>query len=141
MSPSAASPKFVFIIEDDCDHASTLLSLLELEGYRAECVSSGAKALKRVEEVLPDLIVLDFTLPDMSGAEVGKSLRGDGRTGSIPIIIASGMPEWVVRSYFSDFDAFLGKPLDAEQALELISRLTESSPAEPRGVDRPGGSW
>jgi CheY-like chemotaxis protein len=112
------------VIEDNCDHAQTLLALLELEGYRVECVPDGVRGLKRVEEDLPDLIVLDFTLPDMSGADVGKALRSASRTARIPIIMGSGMPEWVVRRYFSDFNAFLAKPLDPEQLVKQIATLT-----------------
>jgi DNA-binding response OmpR family regulator len=120
----ATLPKLVLLIEDNCDHAQMLIALLELEGYRAECAPDGVRGLKRVEEDLPDLILLDFTLPDMSGADVGKALRSASRTARIPIIMGSGMPEWVVRSYFSDFDAFLTKPLDPEQLLKRIATLT-----------------
>jgi CheY-like chemotaxis protein len=117
-------PKFILVIEDNCDHAQTLVALLELEGYKVECVPEGARGLRRVEEDLPDLIVLDFTLPDMSGADIGKALRSASRTARIPIIMGSGMPEWVVRRYFSDFNAFLAKPLDPEQLVKQIATLT-----------------
>jgi len=101
-----------------------LIALLELEGYRAECAPDGARGLKRAEEDVPDVILLDFTLPDMSGADVGKALRSEIKTARIPIIMGSGMPEWVVRRYFTDLDAFLAKPLDPEQLLKQIATLT-----------------
>jgi two-component system phosphate regulon response regulator PhoB len=122
MAATAAVPKFILLIEDNCDHASAITATLELEGYRVERAPNGASGLHRVEQELPDLVLLDFTLPDMSGADVGHALRR--RTPPIPIIIESGMPEWVVRSYFRDFDAFLGKPLDPQHLLNLITGLT-----------------
>ena len=76
-----------------------------------------------MEEELPDLVLLDFTLPEVSGADVGKALRSAGRIAHIPIIMGSGMPEF--RGYFSDFDAFLPKPLDPEPLLKQIATLTD----------------
>ena len=68
MPPEPAAPKFILMIEDNCDHAEPVIRLLELNGFMAECASSGEDGLNRIEEVSPDLILLDFTLPDMSGA-------------------------------------------------------------------------
>ena len=113
------------MIEDNCDHAQALTALLELHGYRAECARNGAQGLKRAREVSPDLILLDFTLPDMSGADVGKALRGTTETAGVPILMGSGMPEWVIRESFADFDGFLAKPFDPEELLTLVDELTE----------------
>src|SRR5688572_18699121 len=67
--------KRILMIEDDCDHADALIALLELEGYAAECAPDGASGMQRVREAPPDLVLLDFTLPDMSGADVGRTIR------------------------------------------------------------------
>jgi len=125
MPPEPAAPKLILMIEDNCDHAEAVMRLLELNGFRAECASSGAQGLKRIKEVSPDLILLDFTLPDMSGADVGKTLRSASHAADVPIVMGSGMPEWVVRESFADFDGFLAKPFDPEEVLTLVAKLTD----------------
>jgi len=124
MPPESATPKFILMIEDNCDHAEALTHLLELNGYRAECAPNGAQGLRRVGDISPDLVLLDFTLPDMSGAAVGKIIRSASQTAAVPIVIGSGMPELVVRESFADFDGFLAKPFDPAQVLSLVARLT-----------------
>ena len=128
--PPQAKPIFILMIEDDCDHAQTVGDLLKLEGYAVECEQGGVPGLARAAEAMPDLVLLDFTLPDVSGADVGKALRANASTVSIPIVIGSGMPEWVVRESFSDFDAFLAKPLDPDRLLAVIGKLTGDLPLE-----------
>jgi len=118
------TPRVVVLIEDNCDHAAALIAVLELEGYRTHCAPNGAEGLQRVEELMPQLILLDFTLPDMSGADVGKVLRSAQRTSGIPIVMESGMPEWVVRNSFADYDAFLSKPVDLARMLAVMTKLT-----------------
>jgi two-component system, OmpR family, phosphate regulon response regulator PhoB len=127
MPSEPAAPKFILMIEDNCDHAEAVTRLLELNGFRSECVSSGEHALKRIEEVSPDLIRLDFTLPGMSGADVGKALRSASDTADVPIVMGSGMPEWVIRESFADFDGFLAKPFDPEDLLTVVAKLTDQA--------------
>ena len=73
------------------------------------------------------MILLDFTLPDMSGADVGKALRSGSHTADVPIVMGSGMPEWVVRESFADFDGFLAKPFDPEDLLTVVAKLTDQA--------------
>ena len=127
MPPEPAAPKFILMIEDNCDHAEPVIRLLELNGFMAECASSGEDGLKRIEEVSPDLILLDFTLPDMSGADVGKALRSGSHTADVPIVMGSGMPEWGVRESFADFDGFLAKPFDPEDLLTVVAKLIDQA--------------
>jgi len=118
MASEPAAPKFILMIEDNCDHAEAVTRLLELNGEHA---------LKRIEEVSPDLIRLDFTLPGMSGADVGKALRSASDTADVPIVMGSGMPEWVIRESFADFDGFLAKPFDPEDLLTVVAKLTDQA--------------
>jgi len=127
MPSEPAAPKFILMIEDNCDHAEAVTRLLELNGFRSECVSSGEHALKRMEEVSPDLILLDFTLPGMSGADVGKALRSASDTADVPIVMGSGMPEWVIRESFADFDGFLAKHFEPEDLLTVVAKLTDQA--------------
>jgi two-component system phosphate regulon response regulator PhoB len=67
---------YVLVVEDE-DALSTLLHYnLEKEGYRVSLAADGEEALTQIDEQLPDLIVLDWMLPKVSGIEVCRRLRG-----------------------------------------------------------------
>jgi CheY-like chemotaxis protein len=71
------------------------------------------------------LVVLDFMMPILGGAEMGKALRAAPDTRHIKIVMNSALPEPSVRPHFSAYDGFLRKPFLAESALSLIARLLE----------------
>ena len=67
---------FLILVVDDSKQNVLLLShVLQSEGFRVEKSYDGDEALKKIEEVVPDLILLDIMMPKMSGLEVGNALR------------------------------------------------------------------
>jgi CheY-like chemotaxis protein len=73
MTDDTNKEKFVLVIEDSCDHAQSLLILLRMQGYRVECEADGRSGLNRVQAALPDLVMLDVTMPELNGADVWQS--------------------------------------------------------------------
>jgi len=71
----------------------------------------------------PALILSDFMMPHLTGAELGLAVRADPRLADIPFVIVSGTVESVVHTSFSDYDAFVQKPFGAEALLELVSHF------------------
>jgi CheY-like chemotaxis protein len=88
---------------------------------RAFPCRTGAEAVCVAREVTPDLIVLNYELPDMGGAEVCRHLREDGATASIPVIVLTTDVE-AVRTEICFADAVLTKPCPAE-TLSAAARL------------------
>ena len=78
--------KKLLIIEDDPYIMRALSSILEIEGYALDCVTTGADALSKARSDPPDLFLLDLGLPDMDGLQVIQRLRTQTRR---PIIILS----------------------------------------------------
>lgn len=79
----------VLVVDDQPDAGRTLVRLVRLSGHQAEWVSSGRDALEYVSGRVPDLIILDVHMPDMSGLDLLATLRRDARTRHVPIIMFS----------------------------------------------------
>lgn len=81
--------KLVLIVEDDASARELLALTVKNEGFQVDTAASGSEALRKADVRAPDLIILDFMLPGMSGYEVAKELQmGDAR--GVPIFIVTG---------------------------------------------------
>ncbi len=112
----------VLVVEDE-DALSTLLQYnLEKEGYAVRLAADGEEALMQVDERLPDLIVLDWMLPKISGIEVCRRLRGRVETRNVPIIMltARGEESDRIRGLDTGADDYVIKPFSMT---ELSARL------------------
>lgn len=106
---SAELKPFALVVEDDVENCDALTEALKLVGVRALGVHSGLEAVRLARVLTPDLIVIDYRLPDISGAEVCRRLRHDPETEALPIIAVTGSPE-ELRKDGCDADAVLAKP-------------------------------
>ena len=86
------SRKRIFVVDDDETYLTGLSDWLGRK-YRVETLSSGAAALEAIQESRPDLIMLDYEMPGLSGPEVMRVLKDDETTKDIPIIFLSGMDD------------------------------------------------
>ena len=82
----------VLLVEDDAGTSETYRTGLEAFGFRVRVEVDGAGLFRAVESELPDIVVLDWELPDMSGDEVLHRVRLDERTRSLPVLILSDFP-------------------------------------------------
>ncbi len=115
--------KTILIVDDELGNAEVLSLILEDEGYRVFCAANGRDGLDRVREVNPDLVVLDFMMPVMNGAEMGEALRALPTGGDVKILMNSSLPEASVSERFPAYDAFLRKPYSIDLALKVIEQL------------------
>src|SRR4029077_14117728 len=84
----AAKTKSILLVEDDADVAAGLITLLEMEGIRVETVNLGSKVIDAIERFEPGAVILDLTLPDMSGLGVYEEIAS--RWPSLPVIFSTG---------------------------------------------------
>lgn len=77
----------VLVVEDESAIQELIAYNLRNAGYTAVCTNSAEQAAAMVNEVLPDLVLLDWMLPGKSGIELARSLRRDPRTKPIPVIM------------------------------------------------------
>ena len=83
----------ILIVEDDGDLLEVLKYVLEDAGYATYSASNGVQALELAESEHIDLVILDISMPGMSGVEVARELRADPQTSEIPIAIHTGLAE------------------------------------------------
>jgi two-component system, OmpR family, phosphate regulon response regulator PhoB len=112
----------ILIVEDEPPQVEVLTYNLESEGFRTVVAGDGEEALLLVEETLPDLIVLDWMLPKLSGIEVCRRLRAGTTKNDVPIIMltARGEEEDRVRGLETGADDYMVKPYSQK---EMIARI------------------
>ncbi len=115
--------KTILVVDDELGSAEVLSLILEEEGYRAFCAVNGQLALVQARDVVPDLVIVDYMMPLMNGAEFARALQADPQFAHTKIILNSGLPEAAIRDHFDGYDAFLRKPFKVETLLELVERF------------------
>jgi two-component system phosphate regulon response regulator PhoB len=112
----------ILIVEDEEPLALMLRYNLEAESYEVETVARGDEADTRLRERIPDLVVLDWMLPGMSGIELCRRLRARSETKSLPIIMltARGEESERIRGLATGADDYIVKPFSVP---ELIARV------------------
>lgn len=112
----------ILVVEDEDALATLLHYNLEKEGYRVGLAGDGEEALIQIDEQAPDLVVLDWMLPKVSGIEVCRRLRAAQATRNLPIIMLTARGEEAdrVRGLDTGADDYLTKPFAMS---ELIARV------------------
>ena len=112
----------VLVVEDESAQREVLTYNLEAEGFRVASAENGEEALLLVDEVSPDVIVLDWMLPSVSGIEVCRRLKSRADTRLVPIIMLSARSEEVdrVRGLETGADDYVIKPYSV---VELMARV------------------
>ncbi|MGR3455994.1 phosphate regulon transcriptional regulator PhoB [Pseudooceanicola sp.] len=112
----------VLVVEDEPAQREVLAYNLEAEGFRVARAGNGEEALVLVDETMPDIIVLDWMLPNVSGIEVCRQLKTRSETRGVPIIMLSARSEEVdkVRGLETGADDYVVKPYSV---VELMARV------------------
>tara|TARA_R110002167_G_scaffold91564_2_gene246393 strand:- start:494 stop:1183 length:690 start_codon:yes stop_codon:yes gene_type:complete len=113
---------YILVMEDEDALATLLQYNLEKEGYRVMIASDGDEGMLQIDERLPDLVLLDWMLPGLSGIEVCRRIRGKSETRNLPIIMltARGEESDRIRGLDTGADDYLTKPFSM---IELIARI------------------
>ena len=121
----------VIYIDDNCDNRILVERFLGFEGFEVYSAGTGQKGLAQVDEVIPDVFLIDLNLPDMNGYEIVDVLNNRTETESIPKIIFSATDFQSTQSSVK-FDYFLTKPLDINTLAERIKYAIQN----PNGSKR-----
>jgi len=123
----------VLLVDDLEDNRAMYAEYLVQSGYRVVQAADGRQAVVVAQELLPDLVVMDLSLPVLDGCAAIRQLRADDQTASIPVIALTGHAAVgdVQRARAAGCDAFLVKPCLPSALLALIRELTSGSVNPP----------
>jgi len=120
--------RLVLVVDDDVANRETVCEILTDAGYVVLEAPDGAEALQLlVAEGAPEpsVIVLDVQMPRMSGPELVRELRSNGRLAQIPVILTSGGPRLPIADGEEEPE-WLPKPFDAERLLDLVREACDA---------------
>lgn len=135
MLPAAAglSKPYVLVVEDEAALATMLRYNLEKQGFRVEEAVDGQEALTRISEGAPDIVLLDWMLPVMSGIEVCRQIRRRPATRDLPVIMVTARTEDqdAVRGLNTGADDYITKPFNMDALLARMRALLRRAGAVP----------
>ncbi len=79
--------------------------------------------MRKANDLLPDIILMDLSLPDIDGSVVARRLRKDPRTRQIPLVVVTGHTPENVQSQTLPYDAFVTKPCPPDELVDQVARL------------------
>ncbi len=130
----SALSRWILIVDDEPDLVRTLEYTLEREGFETRSARNGKAALDLLtRDPPPDLVLLDLMLPDMSGTEICRKLRQDGRTRKVPVIMLTAKTDEIDRvvGFEVGADDYVAKPFSLrELMLRVRAVLRRANPSE-----------
>ncbi|MBI5208812.1 MAG: response regulator [Elusimicrobia bacterium] len=126
----------VLIIDDDYEIVSLLLEVLKHDGFEADSAGDPVEGMRKVRALHPDLIILDYHMPQTTGAHLYESLRRNQASAKTPILFMSGeaSPEHIMAEISDSTDSrFLPKPIHLEQFRKTVREMLV--PAPPADAD------
>ena len=131
MNPSAlilqTSNQCVLVVDDNPDNLILLQYLLEELGFQTCIADCGRAALAMVESQPPDLILLDLMMPDLSGIEVARSIRGNPFIRDIPIVLVTAYTEEIEDEDYRLLNGILSKPIDETKLSLLLKSMINNA--------------
>ena len=115
----------IFVVEDEKPIQELLQYNLEKEGFKVSSSANGEEALETIKEKVPDLILLDWMLPDLSGIKICRYLKQDKTVKNIPVIMltAKGEEEDKIKGFNTGAEDYMTKPFSFPELLVRIKSL------------------
>lgn len=115
----------VLLAEDHDDTRDALAMLLQLKGYEVLTARDGEEALRLAAKARPDVVITDFDMPRVDGAELARQLRSMQPTfDEVPILVLTALgPTMVVRAMEAGADAYIAKPVDFQTLDAALQEL------------------
>ena len=119
------SKRRVMVVDDDPDALALMETILGDEGFELIKVSNATEVGLKAAQMTPDLILLDFLMPEVNGFEVSKALRDNEMTRGIPIMAVTCLNKErdIERIFACGADEYLAKPFKVDQLLEKVRDL------------------
>ena len=123
----------ILIVEDNEKNMKLVRDLLQYKGHQTLEAVTGMDGVRLAIDNIPDLILMDIQLPDISGIQALALIREQDALSSVPVLAvsASVMPEEQQKIVTSGFDAFIAKPINIKQFLDAVQSFLSSGRKRP----------
>jgi DNA-binding response OmpR family regulator len=117
----------ILIVDDEPSIRNVLGSFLSEEGYHMGFAENGYDGYQKARELIPDLIIMDVTMPGIDGFEACRRIRAEPRLAQVPIIMITAVADvgTRARSIESGANDFLSKPFDLHEILAKVKKYHE----------------
>lgn len=126
--PGLATQPIVMVVDDSLTVRKVTQRLLTRSGYQAVLARDGVDALRQLQEVTPDAMLVDIEMPHMDGFDLTRNVRADERIGAMPIIMITSRSADKHRRYAAEIgvNVYLGKPYNEDELLRHLRNLIGS---------------
>ncbi len=124
-SPSRGEMRKVLVVDDNEEVVLLLKKLLQKRGFSVSEAMSAKECLDKISRDCPDLLLLDYMMPEMNGAEVCRIIRDNSHAKDLPIIVVSARAEAQELCLEAGCDAFVRKPFIVSKLFETINAALE----------------
>lgn len=114
--------RFALIVEDDKDLSTIFSIALQAAGFETEVVNAGDKALERLADIVPDVVVLDLHLPQVAGTDILRHIRAEDRFANTRVLVTTADAR-LAETLEDQADLVLVKPISFNQLRDLASRI------------------
>lgn len=124
-------PEQLVLVDDEPGLREAVQAYLEDSGYTVHTASNAREGWDTVQRVMPDLVITDIMMPQVSGYDFLKQLRDDPRFETLPVVFltARGMTNDRIQGYDAGCDAYLPKPFDPDELVAIVTRLLKQRSA------------
>ena len=116
----------VLVVDDEFGIVDVLETILTDQGYRVLTACNGKQGLVRLSAEKPDVVLLDFMMPILGGAEMLRAMAAEPAYQRVPVIMISSLGEDVIAERCKGYAAFLHKPFRAAAVLSNVARVLGS---------------
>ncbi len=118
---------YILVVDDNRITTKLLRRYLEANGYEAKEAYDGVDCLEKVEEKIPDAIVLDVMMPRLDGYETVKKLKAQEHTKHVPVVIVTALNDVAnqIKSIEAGADDFLSKPIEEKLLIAKVKLLSQ----------------
>lgn len=120
-------PKIILVIEDDENMQAVMSRIFTAEGFELRMAADGTELTGILDEVTPDIILMDIGLPWINGFELAELIKNHREMKKIPIIFVSGQAseEDITRAFQIGADDFIKKPFEIDQLKATVTKFLE----------------